>query len=404
MIQVGYNYGTSVAAMGGVVSPYLLADTFTANTGTLAGRAVESGTATPTTYSVSPDGSFLVGSGYVYRDTATTASGVGYAESGQANVSVQVDVSSPSTNQLGGGCARWGSSGNYLATGISRDGGNAYFSMYTYTSGSIIGFTFAASNASHTVKTEFYNAIIVSYVDGSPVTLTADHSYTANTKHGVYGYKGGAYTSLQVDNLQVTALSGLSIAFYAVDTFGGTNGTHLTSHPLDITTGGAGWVAYNSADFTLTSSMAKISGTSANLQFVAVDTGHGDGTLYLAVRNAGKNYSGMHFRVTDVNNYYYAYVNFDATTGVYIGKVERGVDTKLVNGTTFTNNTWSSISLKVTLSGSSITVLVNGTSLYNSTDTTFNNTITKHGFGCLCNGSTYILADAASFVAFGMSP
>lgn len=106
-----------------------------------------------------------------------------------------------------------------------------------------------------------------------------------------------------------------------------------------------------------------------------IDSGGSDGVLEVTFTTLN-NTIGLLFRLTDENNY--LMLNFDGGSGWRVQKREAG---SLGTIASFAGGLTNGDVIKVTLTGSSIDCEKNAVAL-GSTSSSFNQSATKHGFGC----------------------
>ena len=210
-----YGYNNALLGPGGTASatpgPYVLYDDFTTNTGTMAGRAVQSGTATPTNW--------VVGSGTWAAAVGTCSLTVGsgstkmttWAQSGQANVTVQLVCNCPNTaNWFGGILFRGLDNGDYLFAGLERDSsGTPYIGLTEVISGTATGITStnlgASSGTTVTLQVVASSSTINIYVNGALEITHASTQFESATLMGLVAANGGGYTPVSFGTFWVTS-------------------------------------------------------------------------------------------------------------------------------------------------------------------------------------------------------
>lgn len=119
-----------------------------------------------------------------------------------------------------------------------------------------------------------------------------------------------------------------------------------------------------------------------------IDRGLADTTIQVTLTKTDAtntlNRMGIAFRITDANNFLFAY--FLTLSQMRLGKIVAGVGSTIVTVTGLTET--SGDALKVVTSGNSIQVYQNTTLLTTQTDS-FNNTATKHGLYFEVGGSNF---------------
>lgn len=185
------------------------------------------------------------------------------------------------------------------------------------------------------------------------------------------------------------------------DTFAAANGTLLTAHTPDITTGGAGWEA-TFANYGLPEALNIQSNKAANntnavtVGGSVIETGKADVTItatITTVASAESGGNGIVFRYQDTQNYWTAELLTGAGGGnkLRIGKVESNEFAAVTTvAATVAQNT--DYEMTITLSGNNITVAAAGTTA-TATSSKFA-TATKHGIlSVSANSSTYSKVD-----------
>lgn len=179
------------------------------------------------------------------------------------------------------------------------------------------------------------------------------------------------------------------------DTFTGTNGTNLTSHTPDTSPGGSSWAVYNGGG-SLDGS-GYVLGNDNTLTWsrwnaYLIDAGVGDCTIeYVFVTSyygSTGGLTGIWARGTDHNDGYVLEArSYDNT--ITLTKWDSGGSTLATQSYTFADTT--TYTLKLVLSGSSLTCYVNGSLLFGGavTDSTWSNSRTFHGIGVYCSGGVY---------------
>lgn len=147
---------------------------------------------------------------------------------------------------------------------------------------------------------------------------------------------------------------------------------------LGTSTSGHVWVPFTSTVWGISSNKAYIQNSAGPQTIAYVESGAGDVTIEATVHKTDAtnsiNRMGVAFRVSDEDNYLFAY--FVGTNALRIHKVVAGSGSQIGTGTvTFANNSV----LKVVLSGTSIEAFQNGVSKVGPITESFNQTATKHG-------------------------
>lgn len=164
------------------------------------------------------------------------------------------------------------------------------------------------------------------------------------------------------------------IALPATDSF--TRADSTTS--LGVADTGHVWVPFTGTVWGISSNKAYIQNSSGSQTIVYIETGEADVTIEVTLNNnTGSNSinrMGIAFRISDENNYLFAY--FLGTNSLRIFKVVAGSGTQIGTATvTFANNSV----LKVVLSGTSIAAYQNNVLKVGPITESFNQTATKHG-------------------------
>lgn len=138
---------------------------------------------------------------------------------------------------------------------------------------------------------------------------------------------------------------------------------------------GQTWIVHGTAG--ILSNLARFTalGSTPTAGLAWIDSGGSDGVLEVTF-STWNNTISLLFRLTDENNY--LLLHFDGGTGWRVLKREAGVVGTVAS---FAGGIANGDVVKVALSGSSIDCEKNGSAL-GSTSSSFNQSATKHGFGC----------------------
>jgi len=155
-----------------------------------------------------------------------------------------------------------------------------------------------------------------------------------------------------------------------VDTFDRADSSSSIGSPSD---GGVAWVIQGTATWGIGTNMARMVSGSGE-QWITRDASASDGDVYFTTQNAPAD-GGLCARVTDQNNGLLVVVN-DVSNNLKLYKLVSGTYTQL--GSTYSGAVANADVIKLTMSGSSLTVYQNGVSRITATDSAFS-TNTKHG-------------------------
>jgi hypothetical protein len=178
-----------------------------------------------------------------------------------------------------------------------------------------------------------------------------------------------------VETLAIGAPPAPSYPFF--DNFVGVDGTLLPAHPPD---NGNPWVVPTGGDIQLQSNSAvQVSGS---VNIATMDCLLADGTVQATCDCL--NAIGLTFRLTDPDNYYYAFV--ELATLVVVRR-EAGSETILVS-TAVAVTPPQSVDIMVVMLGSTLDVRVDGNPIAFFPSQSFNQTATSHGLYFADDGSS----------------
>jgi hypothetical protein len=207
-VAPGGQESSAAGSVSAEPSAYLLYDTFALNTGSLAGRAVEQGSALPQNWSV-PSGTFSVSGGEV-SVTSTSGDAHAYANAGSAtgSNSTQVVIPSGTSNTFQAGVTgRVQDGSNYWLFLIdNKDAGSPWGRVFIYekSGGSFTeraannGYTFTPGST-YTLKISFSGTSIACSLNGTSVLSYSSSDFEPATGYGVRAYVDSSGTNTSPD-------------------------------------------------------------------------------------------------------------------------------------------------------------------------------------------------------------
>jgi hypothetical protein len=210
--SVGTDATSGGLAIGGqsgdVFQGVYLSDTFSSNPGTLAGRPVESGIATPTPWVVI-NGTWIAGSpGQALCTSVGTVDAKAIAEAtvSDGTAIITVGPAAAGVGKLGGMVYRFVDTNNYWAYYQEYDGGSVYNVWVTRFVGGVQTNLYSHPSGSSTVNLK----VVLSgpsqqiWLNGTLLTTITDSALVSATKYGVFSYTASGYLSLPLSVFQVS--------------------------------------------------------------------------------------------------------------------------------------------------------------------------------------------------------